>query len=103
MQRVGNRKYIAQAADFLRVLGDPTRMTILLLLRKRTAGLTVGEIATAVGITHSATSHQLGLLESYGLVTGYREGQAVRYELDRTPYVTTTMRILAAALHASRP
>ena len=39
------------------------------------------EIADAVGITHSAASHQLAGLEARGIVTSHRMGQTMCYNL----------------------
>lgn len=72
---------IVQAlADTFRLLGDPTRVRIVDAL---SAGeLCVCDIATHVGISESAVSHQLRLMRSQRLVRGRREGRCVYYTLD---------------------
>lgn len=72
---------IVQAlADTFRLLGDPTRVRIVDAL---SAGeLCVCDIATHVGISESAVSHQLRLMRTQRLVRGRREGRCVYYTLD---------------------
>ena len=67
-------------ADTFRVLGDPTRVRILDAL----AGgeLCVCDIATLVGMSESAVSHQLRLLRSMRLARARRAGRLVYYTLD---------------------
>src|SRR5687768_12842073 len=62
------------------VLGDPTRIRILDAL----AGgeLCVCDIATLVGISESAVSHQLRLLRGMRLVRPRRAGRQVFYTVD---------------------
>jgi DNA-binding transcriptional ArsR family regulator len=67
-------------ADTFRVLGDPTRVRILDAL---SAGeLCVCDIATMVGISESAASHQLRLLRGMRLVRPRRSGRLVYYAVD---------------------
>ena len=67
-------------ADTFRVLGDPTRVRILDAL---SAGeLCVCDIASLVGISESAVSHQLRLLRGMRLVRPRRPGRLVFYALD---------------------
>ena len=80
-------------ADILRFLGDQSRCTILLLLEQEKKGLYVFDIAKKLSLSHSATSHQLGSLETRGLVEHEREGQLMRYVLTKSPL---TKQVLAA-------
>ena len=68
------------AATF-KLLSDPTRLHILRLLMNKRDEMCVAEIADAVGITHSAASHQLAGLEARGIVTSHRMGQTMCYNL----------------------
>jgi ArsR family transcriptional regulator, lead/cadmium/zinc/bismuth-responsive transcriptional repressor len=71
---------VEEIAATFSVLGDPTRIRILDAL---TAGeLCVCDIATVVGITESAVSHQLRLLRGMRLVRARRAGRQVFYTLD---------------------
>src|SRR5262245_66152528 len=67
-------------ADTFRALGDPTRVRILDAL---SAGeLCVCDIASLVGISESAVSHQLRLLRGMRLVRPRRAGRLVFYQLE---------------------
>src|SRR5262245_33303093 len=67
-------------AETFRVLGDPTRVRILDALS--TGELCVCDIATLVGISESAVSHQLRLLRGMRLVRPRRQGRQVYYAAD---------------------
>jgi ArsR family transcriptional regulator, lead/cadmium/zinc/bismuth-responsive transcriptional repressor len=67
-------------AETFRVLGDPPRVRILDALE---AGeLCVCDIASLVGISESAASHQLRLLRGMRLVRPRRAGRLVYYAVD---------------------
>jgi ArsR family transcriptional regulator len=67
-------------ADTFRVLGDPTRVRILDALSS--GELCVCDIASLVGISESAASHQLRLLRGMRLVRPRRAGRLVYYAVD---------------------
>jgi ArsR family transcriptional regulator len=71
---------VSTLAETFRVLGDPTRVRILDALSK--AELCVCDIATLLGVSESATSHQLRLLRDLRLVRSRRAGRMVYYALD---------------------
>ncbi len=71
---------VESLADTFRVLGDPTRVRILDALSG--GELCVCDIASLVGISESAVSHQLRLLRGMRLVRPRREGRQVFYALD---------------------
>jgi DNA-binding transcriptional ArsR family regulator len=71
---------VEAVADTFRVLGDPTRVRMLDAL---SAGeLCVCDIASLVGISESAVSHQLRLLRGMRLVRPRRAGRLVFYAVD---------------------
>ena len=71
---------VREIAATFGVLGDPTRVGILDAL---SAGeLCVCDIASLVGISESAASHQLRLLRGLRLVRPRRAGRQVFYALD---------------------
>lgn len=71
----------AQAlADTFRVLGDPTR--IRLIAAMAVAERCVGDLASLVGMSESAVSHQLRMLRATRLVRTRRAGRQVFYSLD---------------------
>lgn len=65
--------------DFFKVLGDPTRVKILLQLFD--SEVCVGDLAGRLNITDSAVSHQLHVLKSSRLVKKRREGKMMVYAL----------------------
>jgi DNA-binding transcriptional ArsR family regulator len=67
-------------ADTFRVLGDPTRVRMLDALSS--GELCVCDIASLVGISESAVSHQLRLLRGMRLVRPRRAGRLVYYAVD---------------------
>jgi DNA-binding transcriptional ArsR family regulator len=67
-------------AETFRALGDPMRVRILDALSR--AELCVCDLAQLVGLSESATSHQLRLLRSLRLVRTRRAGRMVFYALD---------------------
>ena len=71
---------VAALADTFKVLGDATRVRILDVLSRRE--LCVGDVASILGLTESAVSHQLRLLRNARLVRARRAGQMVFYALD---------------------
>lgn len=66
-------------ADFFRIFGDRTRVRILLALDS--GELCVCDISETLGISMSATSHQLRMLRDAHLVTSRREGKSIYYSL----------------------
>ncbi len=71
---------VDSVADTFRVLGDPTRVRMLDALSG--GELCVCDIASLVGISESAVSHQLRLLRSMRLVRSRRAGRLVYYAVD---------------------
>lgn len=67
-------------AEAFQALGDPTRLRILYALSRH--ALCVRDVALVVGISESATSHQLRLLRGRRLVTPRREGNVIYYAID---------------------
>ena len=65
--------------EFFKVLGNPTRIRILLLLIEQDAN--VSDLAERLGMTQSAVSHQLNLLKSNKLVRRRRDGKMIFYTL----------------------
>lgn len=67
-------------AETFRVLGDPTRIRILDALG--TGEVCVNDLATRIGISESAVSHQLRLLRTMRLVRVRRDGRQAFYAVD---------------------
>jgi ArsR family transcriptional regulator len=77
---------VSALAETFRVLGDPTRVRMLDALSH--GELCVCDLATLLGLTESAVSHQLRLLRSLRLVRARRAGRMVYYALDDRHIVT---------------
>ncbi len=68
---------VAQLADLFHLLGDPTRLRIVLAcLELPTA---VGDIAMTLGLSSSLVSHHLRLLRAARIVKAERQGKQVFY------------------------
>jgi len=108
---------VAAAADtdptdaVLRALADPTRRTVLRLVR---AGeLSAGEIAAHFPVTQQAVSQHLGVLKEAGLLAERREGTRRHYRLRPEALVPVrelveelwpqALRQLKAAVEADHP
>ena len=72
--------HVEGLTEIFRVLGDPTRVRILDVLSR--AEVCVQDLATALGLSESAVSHQLRLLRSARIVRARRAGRNVFYALD---------------------
>jgi ArsR family transcriptional regulator, lead/cadmium/zinc/bismuth-responsive transcriptional repressor len=68
---------IAPLADLFRLLGDPTRLRIVLACVD--GRISVGAIAEALGLSQSLVSHHLRLLRAARVVRAEREGKQVFY------------------------
>jgi ArsR family transcriptional regulator len=66
-------------ADFFKIFGDSTRMSILFAIDKRP--MCVCDIADLLGMTRSAVSHQIKTLRQASLVTYRKSGKNVIYRL----------------------
>jgi len=82
------REILALAETFGN-LGDPTRVRILQALTVEE--LCVCDLAKLLGVSESATSHQLRVLRSQRLVRFRKEGKMAYYSLD-DEHVVTLMR-----------
>lgn len=73
-------------ADFFKVFGDATRLKILKVLL--CSEMCVYDIASVLGMSQSAISHQLRVLKQMDLVKNRREGKAIFYALADDHIVT---------------
>lgn len=73
---------IADLADVFGLLGESTRVKILIALL--TGPLRVGDLASIVGMSESATSHALRLLRAHRVVDVHRHGRTAVYDLSDT-------------------
>lgn len=70
---------IMNAADMFSVLGDTTRLRVLVSLLH--GELCVTDIAAATGVNRTTISHQLRVLRSNNMVNRRREGKVVYYSI----------------------
>ena len=73
-------KLVDRLALTFKIMGDPTRLKIILALRG--GEMCVCDIAAFVGLSESAVSHQLRRLRELSLVRSRRDGQILYYSLD---------------------
>ena len=76
---------VQEAMIVIKILCNPNRFAIVSLLSGSKKDFCVSEIADAVGISQSLTSHQLSYLEARGVVQSMRMGQTMCYMLSTTP------------------
>jgi ArsR family transcriptional regulator, virulence genes transcriptional regulator len=75
--------HAAEAAAFLKALGNDQRLLILCALLD--GPLSVGEINERVPLSQSALSQHLGVLRDAALVTTTRKSQTIDYALTQGP------------------
>lgn len=68
---------ISQLADLFHLLGDPTRLRIVLACLS--APIAVGDIAAGLQLSSSLVSHHLRLLRAARIVKAERQGKQVFY------------------------
>ena len=82
----GLLQYVTEAFD---ALGDPTRARIVYALSDRS--LCVGDIASIVGVSDSAVSHQLRILRDRRVVKSQRHGNSMYSSVD-DPHIAAMIR-----------
>lgn len=80
---------LIRLADLFKVFGDGTRIRILYVLLE--AEVCVCDLATLLGMTQSAVSHQLRILKTARLIKARRDGKTVFYSL-ADDHVATLLR-----------
>ncbi len=75
-----NYNTITDLSDFFKILGDSTRLQILMALER--SELCVSELSHLLNMTISAISHQLKSLKNAKLVKLRKAGKTVFYSLD---------------------
>jgi ArsR family transcriptional regulator len=71
---------IIRLSDIFKTLGDPTRLKIIHALSS--GEMCVCDIAAALGMEHSAISHQLRILRNMRVVKFRKQGKEAVYSLD---------------------
>jgi ArsR family transcriptional regulator, lead/cadmium/zinc/bismuth-responsive transcriptional repressor len=73
----------ARAKTFA-VLGDPTRLTLLIAI-KAAGPISVSDLAAATGLNDTTVSQTLRYLRAAQVVTTKRDGRVIRYQLADGP------------------
>ena len=76
-----SRDVAGEAADLFKVLGDPSRVRIILAL-EASGELSVSGLSAAVGMSAPAVSHHLRILRYLNFVSCCRKGRYVHYRLE---------------------
>jgi len=79
-QRLLGPETVQSVAEVFKLLGDPSRVRLLDVLAQ--GEQCVCDLASIVGLTESAVSHQLRLLRAARLVRVRRAGRMAYYSLD---------------------
>ncbi len=74
------QQQVAELAEVFHLMGDPSRLSILLFVLDGPRA--VAEIAAATGLSASLVSHHLRLLRAGRLVRAERRGKQVFYTVD---------------------
>jgi DNA-binding transcriptional ArsR family regulator len=80
LEGLGDRSVIGEWAQRFSVVGDASRLTLLVCIHYAKE-ICVSDLAAAAGMTDTAVSQALRLLRAHGLVTAHRSGRVVRYRL----------------------
>ena len=78
--KLPNSKTTNKLTDFFKIMGDSTRMKLLLSLSQNE--LCVSDLAYILNMTRSAISHQLSELKEAKLIKSRRDGKLIFYSLD---------------------
>jgi ArsR family transcriptional regulator len=70
-----------ESADLLRVLADPTRLSMLATLRSAAEPVCVCDFVAAYELTQPTISHHMGKLRRAGLVDAHKEGLWTYYQI----------------------
>ncbi|NIR47113.1 winged helix-turn-helix transcriptional regulator [candidate division KSB1 bacterium] len=81
-RKLSENGHLFQLSETFKLLGDLTRLKIILALKEEE--LCVCDLATLLGVSRSAVSHQLRLLKTWRLVKCRRDGKIAYYSLDDT-------------------
>ena len=74
------REALPRMADLYKLLANPARLKILLVL-SRTEQMCVSDLAAVLELSIAATSHQLKLLKDRGWLRGKGDGKLIYYSL----------------------
>lgn len=93
---MSSRSDATAVSSTFRLLGDPTRVQILMTLDEH-GELCVHEIAELARASETRVSQALRLLRTAGIVRNRRDGRHIHYRLD-DDHIRTLLRVTAAHL-----
>ncbi len=79
LKKIPSAEVLSNLAESFKVLGDTTRLKILMALSEEE--LCVCDLSALIGVSVSAISHQLRLLRNLRFVKYRKEGKMVYYSL----------------------
>ncbi|HEX3566152.1 MAG TPA: metalloregulator ArsR/SmtB family transcription factor [Acidimicrobiales bacterium] len=77
---IGDPASVAEEAGRFALLGDPTRLTLLLAIY-HAGPISVSDLAVAGGMHDTTVSQALRILRAANMVKAIRDGRVVRYQL----------------------
>lgn len=87
----------AKASDrvmIFKLLADHSRYRAIALLLRTRSGMSVGDIAESLGMSHSTTSHLLAVLHEKDIVSYHRRGREMRYEIAKNQLAKRVARLI---------
>lgn len=84
-----------ETAELFSLVSGTTRVMILMSLMKKKE-MAVQDIAEELGMTHSAVSHQLGLLSGSDIVSGRKDGRMMHYKIGSSKEAKALVKFLSA-------
>jgi ArsR family transcriptional regulator, lead/cadmium/zinc/bismuth-responsive transcriptional repressor len=81
---IGDPDTVSSRAKQFAVLGDPSRLTLLLAIH-HAGPISVSDLAVAADMNGTTVSQALRLLKAAGTVASERDGRVVRYRLASEP------------------
>ena len=83
---------ICNAARKFDAVGDPVRLMLVMLIRKKE--MCVCELTSAARLTQPMASYQLGILENAGIVRRRKTGKWAFYSIGDTPFVDSVLKAI---------
>ena len=77
---IGSAEAVQAQARSFAILGDPTRLSLLLCI-KAAGPISVSDLAAATGLNDTTVSQALRYLRASEVVTAERDGRVIRYQL----------------------
>lgn len=80
-----------------KLLADHNRYRTIALLVRTKGGMSVGDIAESLGMSHSTTSHLLAVLHQKNIVAYHRKGREMRYEIAKSSLAKRVARLVQSS------